>query len=73
MIDLGDPNARCSLAGPATIRFNPNGNVLIVTERVTDVIDSWTVDRTGYATLASRYQAPAIPLRLASPSANADA
>ncbi len=34
---------------PAQISFNPTGNVLVVTEKNTSVLDSYTVDRHGYA------------------------
>jgi 6-phosphogluconolactonase len=36
-------------AGPAEIAFNPDGNVLVVTEKNTNVIDTYTVDKHGMA------------------------
>jgi len=52
--DLGDPDAVCSVAGPAQIQFSPGGNVIVVTERLTNLIDTYTVGddgrTTGFAT-----------------------
>lgn len=39
-----------SSSGPAQIEFNPLGNVLIVTEKATNVISSYTVGYNGVAT-----------------------
>lgn len=36
--------------GPAQIEFTPNGNVLVVTEKATNNILTYTVDQHGYAT-----------------------
>jgi len=36
-------------AGPAKIAFNPDGKVLVVTEKNTNVIDTYTVDKHGMA------------------------
>jgi 6-phosphogluconolactonase len=38
------------ITAPAQISFNPAGNVLIVTEKSTNLIDSYTVDSSGVAT-----------------------
>lgn len=35
--------------GPAQIQFSPNGRLLVVTEKATNQITSYTVDRHGYA------------------------
>jgi len=57
--DLGDPDAICSIAGPTTIGFDPNGDVLVVTERLTGRIDTWTVGDDGRATPAEIFSQPA--------------
>jgi 6-phosphogluconolactonase len=36
-------------AGPAEIAFNPAGNVLVVTEKSTNIIDTYTVGKNGIA------------------------
>jgi 6-phosphogluconolactonase len=36
-------------ADPAQIAFNPAGNVLVVTEKATNIIDTYTVDKNGTA------------------------
>lgn len=36
-------------AGPAEISFNPSGNVLVVTEKNTNMIDTYTVNKHGVA------------------------
>ena len=36
-------------AGPAEISFNPDGKVLVVTEKLTNMIDSYTVNKKGIA------------------------
>ena len=36
-------------AGPAEIAFNPDGNVLVVTEKSTNIIDTYKVDNNGIA------------------------
>ncbi len=36
--------------GPAQVAFNPDGTVLLVTEKVTNKIDTYTVDSSGVAT-----------------------
>jgi 6-phosphogluconolactonase (cycloisomerase 2 family) len=36
-------------AGPAEISFNPDGDVLVVTEKNTNIIDTYTVDDNGIA------------------------
>ncbi len=36
--------------GPAQIQFSPNGKVLVVTERNTNILDTYTVGRDGRAT-----------------------
>jgi 6-phosphogluconolactonase (cycloisomerase 2 family) len=38
-----------SATGPAEIKFNAKGNVLVVTERNTNLIDTYTVNRKGVA------------------------
>jgi 6-phosphogluconolactonase (cycloisomerase 2 family) len=48
------PLAGGSMAAPAQVAFTPDGNVLMVTEKGTDLIDTWTVGAYGYA---SRHQA----------------
>lgn len=37
-------------ANPAQVQFSPNGSLFMVTERATNVIDTYTVDRNGLAT-----------------------
>ena len=37
-------------AGPAQVQFSPNGKVIVVTEKATNRIDTYTVDRDGIAT-----------------------
>lgn len=60
--DLGDPDAVCSVAGPAQIQFSPGGNVLVATERLTNLIDTYTVGDDGrttdFATHASAGMTP---------------
>lgn len=34
---------------PAQVQFNPKGNVLVVTEKATNLIDTYTVDDAGFA------------------------
>jgi 6-phosphogluconolactonase len=36
--------------GPAQVQFNSDGDVLVVTEKATNLIDTYTVDNTGMAT-----------------------
>jgi len=47
------PGSARSLSGPATapaqIEFNPEGNTLVVTEKATQIIDTYTVDEDGVA------------------------
>lgn len=57
--DFGDPGAVCSVAGPTTVGFNPNGDVLVVSERLTNRIDTWTLGDNALATLSTRFQEPA--------------
>lgn len=57
--DRGDPHAMCSIAGPTTIGFDPNGGVLVVTERITSEIDTWTIGDDGRATRAAIVSQPA--------------
>ncbi|MBA3715621.1 MAG: beta-propeller fold lactonase family protein [Pyrinomonadaceae bacterium] len=49
--DLGDPADNvCAAAGPAQIQFSPGGEVLVVTERLTNgtgLIDTYTVGNNG--------------------------
>ncbi|MBA2351872.1 MAG: beta-propeller fold lactonase family protein [Burkholderiales bacterium] len=49
--DLGDPTDNlCAAAGPAQIQFSPGGEVLVVTERLTNgtgLIDTYTVGNDG--------------------------
>lgn len=51
-----------SVVGPAEIAFNPDGDVLVVTEKSTNIIDTYTVDDNGIAhgptTHASNGQTP---------------
>ncbi|MGI9071842.1 MAG: lactonase family protein [Bryobacteraceae bacterium] len=58
VVDLGDPDAKCSIAGPTTIGFSPDGNVLVVTERLVSHIDTWTLDDDGLATSSGIFQQP---------------
>lgn len=58
VVDLGDQNAKCSIAGPTTIGFSPDGNVLVVTERSVSRIDTWTLDDNGLATSSGIFQQP---------------
>jgi 6-phosphogluconolactonase len=37
------------VTAPAEIRFRPDGRVLVVTEKTTDMIDTYTVDNDGFA------------------------
>jgi 6-phosphogluconolactonase (cycloisomerase 2 family) len=46
----------CSAAGPAQVQFSPDGNVLVVTERLTNRINTYTVGSNGAAS-APRTQA----------------
>lgn len=59
VVDLADPKALCSDAGPTTIGFSPDGNVLVVTERTTSRIDTWTLGDDGLAISAEVSQQPA--------------
>lgn len=47
------PGSTRSLSGPATapaqIEFNPDGDTLVVTEKATQIIDTYTVDEDGVA------------------------
>lgn len=36
-------------SGPAEVAFSPDGDVLMVTEKATSLIDTWSVDGDGYA------------------------
>lgn len=36
-------------SAPAEVKFTPDGDVLMVTEKNTNLIDTWTVNRYGYA------------------------
>ena len=58
VVDLGDPDAKCSIAGPTTIGFSPDGNVLVVTERSVSRIDTWTLSDDGLATSTGIFQQP---------------
>lgn len=58
VVDLGDRDAQCSDAGPTTIGFNPSGSVLVVTERLTSRIDTWTIGDDGLATSTGSFQQP---------------
>lgn len=48
------PGSTRPLSGPATapaqIEFNPDGDTLVVTEKATQIIDTYTVDQDGVAT-----------------------
>jgi 6-phosphogluconolactonase len=44
-----EPLSTSASTAPAEIAFNPAGNVLVVTEKNTSVIDTYTVDRRGFA------------------------
>ncbi|MGI8960925.1 MAG: lactonase family protein [Bryobacteraceae bacterium] len=59
VVDLGDPDAKCSIAGPTTIGFSPDGNVLVVTERSVSRIETWTLDDDGLAISSGIFQQPA--------------
>jgi 6-phosphogluconolactonase len=41
--------SNASSTGPAQISFNPTGNILVVTEKATSLIDTYTVASSGYA------------------------
>jgi 6-phosphogluconolactonase len=43
------PLSTSASTAPAQISFNPSGNVLVVTEKNTNVLDTYTVNRGGYA------------------------
>jgi 6-phosphogluconolactonase len=38
-----------SATGPAQVEFSPNGRILVVTEKATNIIDTYTVDHDGIA------------------------
>jgi 6-phosphogluconolactonase len=44
------PLSTSALTGAAEIAFTPGGHDLVVTEKATSVLDTYTVDRRGYAT-----------------------
>jgi 6-phosphogluconolactonase len=44
------PLSTSAATGPAQISFNPGGRVLVVTEKGTSALDTYTVGRQGYAT-----------------------
>jgi len=54
--DAGDPHALCSLTGATTVGFNPNGDFVVVTERLPDRIDTFTVGDDGRLTLVQVFQ-----------------
>jgi 6-phosphogluconolactonase len=41
--------------GPAQVQFSPNGRVLVVTEKNTNLIDTYTVDKNGIASGPTSY------------------
>ncbi len=45
--DLDEPNSLCSVAGPVQVQFSPGGEVLVVTERLTSRINTYTVGDDG--------------------------
>ena len=51
-----DAGRTCNAAGPAQVQFSPGGDVLIVTERLTSLIVSYTVDDDGQAAQSSIFQ-----------------
>ena len=53
----GDAGRVCSAAGPAQIEFNPEGNLIVVTERLTSRVLSYKVEGDGRATLEDVFQA----------------
>jgi len=53
----GDAGRVCSATGPAQIEFNPEGNLIVVTERLTSRVLSYKVEGDGRATLEDVFQA----------------
>lgn len=51
-----DAGRTCNVAGPAQVQFGPAGGVLVVTERVTSRIVTYTVGNDGRATQAQVFQ-----------------
>jgi 6-phosphogluconolactonase len=49
LVGSSEPLSTTASTAPAQISFNPGGNVLVVTEKNTSVLDTYTVDRQGYA------------------------
>jgi len=51
-----DAGRTCNAAGPAQVQFSPGGDVLVVTERLTSRIVTYTVGDDGQATQAQVFQ-----------------
>jgi 6-phosphogluconolactonase len=49
LVGSSQPLSTSASTAPAQISFNPSGNVLVVTEKNTSVLDTYTVDRQGFA------------------------
>jgi 6-phosphogluconolactonase len=49
LIGSSQPLSTSASTAPAQISFNPAGNVLVVTEKNTSVLDTYTVDHHGFA------------------------
>src|SRR5215204_254456 len=54
-----DAGRTCSAAGPAQVQFNPNGDVLVVSERLTGRILTYTIGDDGRAALSNVVQGAA--------------
>ena len=50
LLGSSQPLSTSASTAPAQISFNAAGNVLVVTEKNTSVLDTYTVDQRGYAT-----------------------
>lgn len=51
-----DAGRSCNVAGPAQVQFSPGGDLLVITERVTSRILTYTVGDDGRATPAATFQ-----------------
>ncbi|MBA3767519.1 MAG: beta-propeller fold lactonase family protein, partial [Acidobacteria bacterium] len=51
-----DAGRTCNVAGPAQVQFSPGGDVLVVTERITSRILTYTISNDGRATQSSIFQ-----------------
>jgi hypothetical protein len=55
----GDTGRVCSAAGPGQVQFTPQGDSLVVTERLTSRVLTYRVNDDGTATLANSFQSQA--------------